>query len=329
MEDFLCGGVAAAGSICVMNPVDVVKTRLQLQGELTAGGTHHSTTTGRVYKGVVQSLYRIATQEGIQGLQRGLSAALFLQFTVTATRFGVYALGKTHFGGENGHALPYMANLSLAMIAGACGAVCGCPFFSLKTQFQTQTSVPALAVGHQRHYTSLRSAFIQVYTTDGVAGYWRGLNAFMPRVMAFSAVQLATYDAVKQTIIKRQSRSSSSCDSSFAIIGDGVFLHLVASTTAAICAVTAMQPFDFIAARLMNQPVLNGIPQLYLGMWDCFHKVIRVEDPTALFKGATANYCRMCPYTVLTFLCFEQLKKLRSRSKIQHHHHFAPVVLLK
>ena len=29
----MCGGAAAISSICVMHPVDVIKTRMQLQGE--------------------------------------------------------------------------------------------------------------------------------------------------------------------------------------------------------------------------------------------------------------------------------------------------------
>lgn len=53
-----------------------------------------------------------------------------------------------------------------------------------------------------------------------------------------------------------------------------------------------MQPFDLVAARLMNQPVVGGVPQLYAGPVDCCLKVLRSEGPQGLFKGCVANYAR-------------------------------------
>lgn len=58
-----------------VHPIDVVKTRLQFQGELSNG-----VATGRKqYSGLLSSLVRIGKLEGLQGLYRGLVSAYALQ----------------------------------------------------------------------------------------------------------------------------------------------------------------------------------------------------------------------------------------------------------
>lgn len=88
---------------------------------------------------------------------------------------------------------------------------------------------------------------------------------------------------------------------------DGFPLQVCSSVVAALCAVVAIQPFDFIAARLMNQPSDN---KLYNGFLDCVYKSVRNEGITCLAKGGMANFARMGPYTVLVLVFVEQFKGL-------------------
>ena len=60
---FTAGALAACGAVTITNPMEVVKTRLQLQGELAAKGQ-----VKRVYTGVFQALRIIALNEGIKGI---------------------------------------------------------------------------------------------------------------------------------------------------------------------------------------------------------------------------------------------------------------------
>jgi len=61
----------------------------------------------------------------------------------------------------------------------------------------------------------------------------------------------------------------------------------------------------------MNQPA--GKNQLYSGPVDCFSKTIKAEGLGGLYKGVTANYFRMGPQYILTFVFFEQLKGAMQR----------------
>ncbi|GBP68739.1 Solute carrier family 25 member 35 [Eumeta japonica] len=79
--DFLIGGVAGAGASFFTNPMDVIKTRLQLQGELKAPDSYKVR-----YRGFLHAIYVITKMDGITALQSGLTPALLLGFSLNFVR---------------------------------------------------------------------------------------------------------------------------------------------------------------------------------------------------------------------------------------------------
>lgn len=68
------------GATCVVQPLDLVKTRMQIQG----------TGADRLYKNTFDAVVKIFKGEGFTGLYNGLGAGLLRQATYTMTRLGVY-----------------------------------------------------------------------------------------------------------------------------------------------------------------------------------------------------------------------------------------------
>ncbi|CAH1984866.1 unnamed protein product [Acanthoscelides obtectus] len=81
--DFAVGGAAAMGASIFSNPFDVLKTRMQLQGELKARG-HHPVH----YRNVVHAAWVIAREEGLGGLQKGLGPAMIMHGVRNSARLG-------------------------------------------------------------------------------------------------------------------------------------------------------------------------------------------------------------------------------------------------
>lgn len=66
---------------CFVQPMDLIKNRMQLSGE---GGK------AKEHKNTFHAIRSILAKEGITGMYSGLSAGLLRQATYTTTRLGIY-----------------------------------------------------------------------------------------------------------------------------------------------------------------------------------------------------------------------------------------------
>ena len=146
MDNFIFGGVAAGMAICVVNPADVAKSRMQMQGEGGSAGA-------KLYRGPFHALKTIAVNEGVKGLYRGLVPAICFQMVGNSVRFGVYYAGKKAVGADK--VVDSKTNLGLAATAGGLAGLIAAPFFTIKTQLQVQSSAKDIAVGHQHSHKGI------------------------------------------------------------------------------------------------------------------------------------------------------------------------------
>uniref|UniRef100_A0A8C6SCB1 Solute carrier family 25 member 34 n=1 Tax=Neogobius melanostomus TaxID=47308 RepID=A0A8C6SCB1_9GOBI len=286
--DFAMGALACCAACVFTNPLEVVKTRLQLQGELRTRGSYH-----RHYRGVFQALWVVGRTDGVKGLQKGLSVGLIYQGVMNGVRLGTYsyfeALGITSFHG---------GSLLSGAVAGALGAFIASPAYLVKTHLQAQT-VQAIAVGHQHNHLGVSDAFVTIYRRDGLIGLWRGVNGAVPRVMVGSAAQLATFTSAKEWV----SQSQLFCSNKFLIV-------LIAAMISGVAVAISMTPFDVISTRLYNQPVdelRRG--RLYHGFSDCMLKVCQTEGVLGLYKGMGPVFLRLAPHTVLSMVFWDVMRQ--------------------
>lgn len=133
--DFVLGGVAACGACLFTNPLEVVKTRMQLQGELRSRGTYQV-----YYRNVFHAFYTIGKVDGLSGLQKGLVPALLYQLCMNGVRLGSYATiesaGYIHTDGRVSAVKTTLAGAA----AGVVGAVMGSPVYLVRGCHQLQAS---------------------------------------------------------------------------------------------------------------------------------------------------------------------------------------------
>jgi solute carrier family 25 protein 34/35 len=291
--DFFIGAFASMGATVFSNPLELIKIRMQLQGELQKGGPKH-------YTGVFSGLYQIIQHEGILAIQKGLTPGLFYQFFMNGTRLGLYSYLQPRLF-ERDDPLFYGKTTLLAIFCGATGGAVGSPLYLVKTRLQSRSS--HVAVGDQYNYSGIVDAFRKIVKEDGLKGLLRGVKAAAVRVSIGSSLQLPTYDQTKH---KLQEHFPD-------VFKEGILLHVSSSIVSGLAVTTAMNPFDVISTRIYNQSANKGKGEQYKGIIDCGMRAIKTEGPMSLYKGWIAHLTRLMPHTMLTFVFLEQLKKLHNK----------------
>lgn len=102
------------------NPVDVVKTRLQIQGELGRGGAEPKF-------GMLSGTARLVQTEGIRALYKGLLPSLLREASYSTIRMGAYESFKHRLFPDHVGELPVFKKFIAAGLSGALGAAIANP----------------------------------------------------------------------------------------------------------------------------------------------------------------------------------------------------------
>lgn len=322
VKGFVEGGIASIIAGCSTHPLDLIKVRMQLQGENHVPNTnpnhlhHHnlrpafafnSTTiaapgaqlhipsppppkTGPISVGV-----KIFQTEGVPALFSGVSATVLRQTLYSTTRMGLYEVFKQKWSDPNSGTLPLGRKIAAGLIAGGIGAAVGNPADLAMVRMQADGRLPA---SQRRNYKSVVDAISQMAKQEGVTSLWRGSSLTVNRAMIVTASQLASYDQFKETILGK------------GLMKDGLGTHVTASFAAGFVASVASNPVDVIKTRVMNMRVEPGMAAPYSGALDCALKTVRAEGPMALYKGFIPTISRQGPFTVVLFVTLEQVRKV-------------------
>ncbi|XP_069961321.1 calcium-binding mitochondrial carrier protein Aralar1 isoform X2 [Cherax quadricarinatus] len=159
--EILAGSCAGGSQVVFTNPLEIVKIRLQVAGEIATARKPSALT-------VVKEL-------GFLGLYKGARACLLRDIPFSAIYFPVYAHSKRALADENGYNSP----LTL-LIAGAIGGV---PAASLTTPADViKTRLQVAARAGQTTYSGVIDAARKIWREEGTKAFWKGapgINMFM------------------------------------------------------------------------------------------------------------------------------------------------------
>lgn len=298
--EFILGGTAAAGAAFFTNPMDVVKVRFQLQGELKARGLY-----AVHYKNLFHAFFQIAKHDGFLALQKGLMPASLHQVILNGVRLGTYQVAE-----ERGWTLApdgsvkVINNIGVGLVAGGAGAFLGSPILLVKTHIQSKSS-QQIAVGTQHQIDGMLKTLGKIYGEFGVKGLFRGAMGAVIRVMVGSSAQLTSFTIFKSYFKKHKIFSSKE---------DSIWNTFAASMIGGVFIAIFMAPFDTISTRLYNQGVdKHGKGLIYSSYLDCVKKTFKQEGIHGLYKGILPCYLRIGPHTVLSLVFWDMLRGLQTK----------------
>uniref|UniRef100_A0A069DSJ6 Putative solute carrier family 25 member 35-like protein n=1 Tax=Panstrongylus megistus TaxID=65343 RepID=A0A069DSJ6_9HEMI len=302
--EFLIGATSAICAGFFTNPLEVVKTRFQLQGELQKRGNYKVH-----YRSFVHAFYIIGRTEGLVGLQKGLIPALGHQVLLNGVRLGGYQLAEDrHLNLRPDGQVSMWRTMIIGAVMGIAGSISGSPLLLAKIRLQSQAAA-SIAVGHQHKIYGMGSALKEAYREGGgILGLWRGCGASMPRLAVGSASQLTTFYLAKEFLAQNQ----------YYRIKEGLLNTFLASMLGGVVVAIFMGPLDVISTRVYNQGVdKSGKGLLYSSYFDCVRKMWRSEGFSGFYKGIVPCYVRIGPHTVLCFVFWDTFKKLHERYLVE------------
>eukprot|EP00566_Odontella_aurita_P015944 CAMPEP_0113577930 /NCGR_PEP_ID=MMETSP0015_2-20120614/29166_1 /TAXON_ID=2838 /ORGANISM="Odontella" /LENGTH=282 /DNA_ID=CAMNT_0000481613 /DNA_START=38 /DNA_END=886 /DNA_ORIENTATION=+ /assembly_acc=CAM_ASM_000160 len=264
LESTLLGGSAAVFAVNFTHPIDLVKTRVQVS-----------------HNGIAQTCSSLYRNEGVTAFWKGIPFAYGREGSYTAIRLGAYTPVRDAIG-AGGNA-PFYLKFLAGAITGGVGSVVGNPFDVLKTLAQTNkgTSVP------------LGSLVRQMYSDQGIGGFYRGVQVNVIRACVLSGTKMAVYDVCKGFVVDstgwQRKDPRTACFSSFVA---GFFMT---------CTVA---PWDMLRTKLMNQPTNE---QVYKGFTDCLVKTVQNDGVLMLWRGFIPIWARFAPMATIQLLTLDTL----------------------
>ncbi|XP_064800847.1 electrogenic aspartate/glutamate antiporter SLC25A12, mitochondrial-like isoform X4 [Oncorhynchus masou masou] len=175
--EVLAGATAGGSQVIFTNPLEIVKIRLQVAGEITTARRVGALT-------VVRDL-------GLFGLYKGAKACFLRDIPFSAIYFPVYAHTKAEFADEQGRIGP------LQLLTA--GAIAGIPAASLVTPADViKTRLQVAARAGQTTYNGVIDCFRKIIAEEGFRALWKGAGARVCRSSPQFGVTLVTYELLQR-----------------------------------------------------------------------------------------------------------------------------------
>lgn len=271
---FVNGGLAGMTATTCIQPIDMVKVRLQLAGEGARGGVRPSAL------GITRE---IIAQGKVLDLYTGLSAGLLRQAVYTTARLGLFDTFQkmlTKRAEAKGNKIGFAERSLAGLTAGGLAAMVGNPADLALIRMQSDGLKPKEA---RANYRSVFDALTRIAKSEGIGALWAGAYPTIIRAMALNLGQLSFFSESKAQLKARTSLSETQ-------------RTFGASAIAGFFASFLSLPFDFLKTRLQKQQRGPDGKLPYSGLLDCARKVVRDEGWLRFYRGFGTYYIRIAPH---------------------------------
>jgi len=280
-KPFVTGSISGSIATCCIQPIDMVKVRIQL-GAAEGGSTNPIQITQTMLK-----------EEGIAAFYKGLTAGLTRQVLYTGARLGLYDI-FTDMAKQPGQPMPFWKTTVCALSAGGIAAVVGNPADLSLIRMQADSMLPE---AERRNYRHVFHALGSIASTEGPAGLLKGALPTATRAMALNFGMLGFNTLAKDKL------------KDLGCTPGGNVQVFGASAVAGFFASFFSLPFDYVKTQIQKQkPDASGkLP--FSGPIDCAMQQVKKGGILRLWTGFPTYYVRIAPHAMITLIAQDQVKK--------------------
>ncbi|KAJ5033440.1 uncharacterized protein L3040_008555 [Drepanopeziza brunnea f. sp. 'multigermtubi'] len=293
----IAGFTAGVATTVAVHPLDVIKTRLQIQRKASSPTATSALTIFRTLissKHPLQSLYR-GTTPNLIGNASSWSLFFYSKSLVEQQLASFHARPSQPLS-DSGHsplpddprsALTPLDYFVAASLSGGLTSFSTNPIWVIKTRMLGSDRGAAGA------YSSIWHGAREVMKNEGLRGFYRGFGVSLLN-NSHGAVQFAVYDPLRN-MWKAYSREEKFGNTATMLI----------SGAAKIIAGTVTYPFQVVRSRSQMNDARNVYGE---GITGVVAKIWKEEGASGFYRGLGTSVVRVLPATWVTFLVYENVK---------------------
>ncbi|KAJ3368039.1 hypothetical protein GGF31_006872 [Allomyces arbusculus] len=274
------GAVAGVTELGIMYPLDVVKTRFQLQ--VGTGGADGYTSIADCFRKIIKN-------EGFGRLYRGILPPIFVEAPKRATKFAANeqytALYRKLFNVQ-GKMPQHLVTLT-GVSAGCTEAFLVVSFELVKIRLQDKASAGK--------YKSTWDCVAKIMREEGPLAFFKGLEATIWRHATWNGGYFSVINVIDGALPEQ--------DTYWGKLGN----KFISGTFGGTVGTMVNTPFDVVKTRIQNQPTGPGIVPKYNWTLPALSTIAREEGAAALYKGFTPKVLRLGPGGGILYVVYDQV----------------------
>lgn len=278
-KDLFGGTIGGIAQVLVGQPFDTVKVRLQSAPEGT-------------YKGASDVVKNLMSNEGPMAFYKGTLTPLVGVGACVSVQFSVNEFMKRHYEKTyHGQGLGLLDYFSCGAVAGFANGFLASPIEHIRIRLQTQT-------GNVKSFNGPIDCAKKLYTSNGIAGIYKGLLPTLFRESIGLGIYFATYEAlINKELAKTKMNRSDIPGWKLCLFGglSGYTLWI------------GIYPVDVIKSKLQTDSLSN--PK-YKGSISVFKDIMTKNGIRGFYRGFIPTILRAAPANGATFAAFETTMRL-------------------
>ncbi|XP_008412405.1 mitochondrial glycine transporter B isoform X1 [Poecilia reticulata] len=269
LKAFMCGSLSGTCSTLLFQPLDLVKTRLQM--------LQNNAKPGTPKVGMFRVFIQVIRTENFFSLWKGVSPSFVRCIPGVGIYFSTFYSLKQHFFQDRA------PNAGEAVLLGAgartVAGVCMLPFTVIKTRFES---------GYY-NYASVPGALRSMYETEGVRALFSGLTATLLRDAPFSGIYVMFYSQAKRALPQEVTSAPYA-----------PLVNFSCGVVAGVMASVVTQPADVVKTHIQVSPS-------HWRTADAVRYVYTEKGMSGFFRGAVPRSLRRTLMAAMAWTVYEQL----------------------
>ncbi|CAN6440608.1 unnamed protein product [Victoria cruziana] len=296
-QNATAGAIAGFATVVSLHPLDVVRTRFQVND-------------GRqsvlpLYKNTAHAMYTIARTERLRGLYAGLGPAILGSTLSWGLYFFFYSRAKERYLKRREDRLGPGLHLVSSAEAGVLVCLLTNPVWLVKTRLQLQTPLQ-----QTRQYSGFSDAVRSILKEEGWHALYRGIGPSL-LLVSHGALQFMFYEECRKALIRVRSNEEDARNHGD-VLSSGDYAILGAFSKLAAMMIT--YPYQVMRSRMQQRPGCDGSHK-YSSVLHLVKETLRFEGIRGFYRGITPSLAKNIPAASITFVVYEKVYSLLTSTR--------------